>query len=73
MKKLSKNFEARQCKAGDSTLSQIHHNGALRKDKAITLNSADIKIVRPDAKTPGGEFSREVISYLIKLLFQCVA
>ena len=36
------------------------------------LNSAETKIVRTNAKTPGGEFSFDVISYLIKLLLQCV-
>ena len=58
--------------AEDNTLSQIHHNFTLRKGKAIALNSAEIKIVRTKAKTPSGEFSLEVISYLIQLLFQRV-
>ena len=40
----------------------------LRKGKTIALNFAEIKIVRTNAKTAGGEFSLEVISYLIKLL-----
>ena len=52
-------------KAGD-------HNGALQKGKTITLNSAEIKIVRTKAKTPGWEFSLEAINYLIELLLQPV-
>ena len=43
--------------AEDNTLSQIHHNFTLRKGKAIALNSAEIKIVRTNAKTPFREFS----------------
>ena len=39
-----------------------------KKDKAIALNFAEIKMVRTDAKTPGEGFSHEVISYLIELL-----
>ena len=35
---------------GDNALSQIHHNGTLRKGKTIALNSAEIKIVRTVAK-----------------------
>ena len=35
-KKASIEFEAKKQKAGDNTLSQIHQNGALWKDKAIT-------------------------------------
>ena len=65
-------FKARRYKAGDNTLSQIHHNSTLQKGKAIALSSAEIKIVRTDAKTPGGEFSLDVISYLIELLLQYV-
>ena len=58
----SKDFKARQRKAGDNAPSQIHHNGALQKGKAIALNSAGIKIVRTNAKTPCWEFSHDVIS-----------
>ena len=42
---------------GDNTLSQIYHNDALRKGKAIKLNFAEIKIVRTKAKIPTREFS----------------
>ena len=52
----------------DQLLGTIHHNGALRNGKAIALNSAKIKIVRTETKTPHEEFSQRIISYLIKLL-----
>ena len=37
-------------------LSQIDHNDALQKSKAIALNSAEIKIVRTNVKTQEGSF-----------------
>ena len=43
---------------------------ALRKGKAIVVNSSKIKIMRTEAKTPSREFSLEVISCLIKQLLQ---
>ena len=55
---------------GDNTLSQIHHNGALQKGKAIAKFSAEIKIVITGTKTPTREFPLEVISCLIELLCQ---
>ena len=53
-------------RAGDNALSQIHHNGTIiQKGKAIVLYSAEIKIARTEVKTPIGEFSLWVISYMI--------
>lgn len=36
--------------------SRIYRNNALRKGKAIMLNSVEIKIVSTKAKTPAKEF-----------------
>ena len=48
---------------GTICYSQIHCNNALRKGRAITFNSDEIKIVRTGAKTLSEEFSHWVISF----------
>ena len=51
LKGFKKGSRQKSKRAGDNTLSQIHHNDTLRKGKAIALNSAEIKIVRTRAQT----------------------
>ena len=54
--KASKDFEARKHKVWDNMLSQTHHYGLIQNGKAMELNSAEIKIVRTEAKLQVGSF-----------------
>ena len=72
MKELQRVFKAIQLRRGTIHYLKFTTTARLRKCKAIALNSAEIKIVRTNAKTPSGEFSHEAIRYLIELLLQGV-
>ena len=56
-------------KAGDNTLSQIHHKSRLRKVKTITLNFSEIKIMGIREKLYQGSYPIGLSASMTKLLF----
>ena len=56
-------------KAGDNTLSQIHHKSRLRKVKTITQNFAEINTVRIREKLYQESYPIGLSASMTKLLF----